>query len=90
MTQSEQKSKGPVTVPALKPILFSTLILFSGIIIGAGLTLIVTGGSNAQKSLPPAPEYMSGRMVKRIVRELHLSPQQQEQRRCHSSRSVLR
>ncbi len=79
MNQSELKPQQPVTVPALRPILFSSLILISGIVIGAGLTLIITGGPDTPKSLPPGPEYMSGRMVKRIVRELHLSGQQQEQ-----------
>ena len=60
-------------------LLGGALTLVSGIIIGAGLTLIVTGNSNAQKSLPPAPEYMSGRMVKRIAEELKLPPEQREQ-----------
>ncbi len=79
MNQSELKPQWPITAPALKPILFSALILISGIVIGAGLTLIITGNLDAQKSLPPGPEYMSGRMVKRIAGELKLSPQQQDQ-----------
>ena len=79
MNQSELKSEQSSTTPVFKPILFSALILISGIVIGAGLTLIVTGNSNTRKSLPPAPEYMSARMVKRIAGELNLSPEQQEQ-----------
>ena len=81
MNQSELKSEYLPTTSVLKPVIFSALILISGIIIGAGLTLIITGGPSTQKSLPPGPEYMSGRMVERIVRELHLSGQQQEQLR---------
>ena len=81
MNQSEPKSEHLPTIPALKPILFSALTLISGIIIGAGLTLIITGGSDTRKSLPPGPEYISGRMVERIARELKLSPQQQGQLR---------
>ena len=79
MNQFDLKSKQSHTMSALKPILFSALILISGIVIGAGLTLIITGGPNTQKSLPPGPEYMSARMVKRIAGELKLSPQQREQ-----------
>ena len=79
MSQSELKPEQLPTASALKPVLMSALILFSGIIIGAGLTLIVTGDSGTQKSLPPGPEYMSRRMVERIVRELKLSPEQHEQ-----------
>ena len=79
MNQSDSKSEQFPATPVLKPILFSTLILISGIVIGAGLTLIITGQSNVTKSLPPAPEYMSGRMVKRIAEELKLPPEQREQ-----------
>ena len=79
MNQSDPKSEHLPVTPARKAILFSALTLVSGIIIGAGLTLIVTDNSNAQKSLPPAPEYMSGRMVKRIAEELKLPPEQREQ-----------
>jgi hypothetical protein len=78
MNQSDIKSAYIPTKTTLKPILFSLLILVSGIIIGAGLTLIVTGNSATQKTMPPGPEYMSSRMVNRIVRELKLSPQQHE------------
>lgn len=81
MNQSESKPERLPATSALKPILFSTLILISGIAIGAGLTLIITGDSDTPKSLPPGPEYMSVRMVERIVRELKLSPQQHEQLR---------
>ena len=79
MNQSDSKSEQFSTTLALKPLFLSTLILISGIVIGAGLTLIITGHSNVQKSLPPAPEYMSGRMVKRIANELKLPPEQREQ-----------
>lgn len=79
MNQSDSKPGHLPATPVKKAILFSTLILVSGIIIGAGLMLIVTGNSNPQKSLPPAPEYMSNRMVKRIADELKLPPEQQEQ-----------
>ena len=79
MNQSDSKSEQFSTTLALKPLFLSTLILISGIVIGAGLTLIITGHSNVQKSLPPAPEYMSGRMVKRIAEELKLPPEQREQ-----------
>jgi hypothetical protein len=79
MNQSDSKSEQFPTTPAFKPVFFSTLILISGIVIGAGLTFIITGRSNIPKSLPPAPEYMSGRMVKRIAEELKLPPEQREQ-----------
>ncbi len=79
MSQSELKSKRSVATGALKPILFSLLILISGIVIGAGLTLIITGNPGGQNSLPPGPEYMSGRMLRHIAGELKLSQQQQEQ-----------
>ena len=79
MNQSDSKPEHLSRTPARKAILFSSLILVSGIIIGAGLTLILTGNSNIQKSLPPAPEYMSSRMVKRIAEELKLPQEQREQ-----------
>ena len=79
MSQSEPKPGQLPTTSALRPILLSTLILISGIVIGSGLTLIVTSNTDNPKSLPPAPEYMSARMVERIVRELKLSPEQHEQ-----------
>ena len=79
MNQSKLKSEKRSATDILKPALFSALILISGIIIGAGLTLIITGDPDTQKSMPPGPEYMSGRMVRRIAEELKLSPQQREQ-----------
>jgi hypothetical protein len=79
MNQSDLKSEPISMMSALKPILLSLLILISGIIIGVGLTLMVTGSSSAPKKLPPGPEYMSRRMVERIVHELHLSPEQHDQ-----------
>lgn len=79
MNESELKPEYHSTNVALKPILFSMLILISGIVIGAGLTLLITEIQNAQKKLPPGPEYMSNRMVQRLIRELELSPEQQQQ-----------
>lgn len=79
MNQCDLKSEKISMATALKPILLSLLILASGIIIGVGLTLIVTGSPSTPKILPPGPEYMSRRMVERIVRELHLSPEQHNQ-----------
>lgn len=79
MSQSEPKSEQLPRTSALKPILFIVLTLISGIIIGAGMMLIVKGSPTSEKTLPPAPEYMSGRMIQRIARELKLPPEQQEQ-----------
>jgi hypothetical protein len=79
MNQSKSKPEQLPMTSALKPILFSILILISGVVIGAGLTLILTGDSGTSQSLPPAPEYMSSRMVERIAKELRLSPEQHTQ-----------
>ncbi|MCI0500042.1 MAG: hypothetical protein L0Y36_10280 [Planctomycetales bacterium] len=62
----------------LKPLLFSILILVSGIVIGSGITLMVMP-QQTSPDLPPMPEFVSERMVGRMMQELHLSPQQQEQ-----------
>ena len=78
MNQFDLKSEKKPIAFALRPILFSLLILISGIIIGAGVTLITTVNSGTPQTLPPAPEHMSRRMVNRIARELHLSPEQRE------------
>lgn len=78
MNQSTLKSEQGSRI-VLKPIIFSLLTLFSGIVIGIGLTLISTNASNGPKTLPPGPEYMSKRMVQRIVHELKLSPEQHQQ-----------
>lgn len=64
--------------PVLKPAIFSVLILISGIIIGSGVTLM-TAERFQKKPVPPGPEYLSGRMVEHLIRELHLSPEQQQQ-----------
>jgi hypothetical protein len=64
--------------PVLKPAIFSALILISGIIIGSGVTLM-TADRFKQKPVPLGPEYMSGRMIDHLVRELHLLPKQQQQ-----------
>lgn len=73
MNQSELKPESLSVAPAKKAILFSVLTLISGVIIGVGLTLIVSGDSNKPKSLP------DGWMVERIARDLKLSPQQRGQ-----------
>ena len=73
-TQPQQIIKSSNT----KPVLFSLLILLSGIIIGAGATFIVLGQSE-KKEESHGPENFSHRMVKRLTRELHLTDQQQKQ-----------
>jgi hypothetical protein len=78
MSQPEINPEKLVQKTVLKPVLFSILILASGIIIGSGVTLMTADQFN-KKPVPPGPEYMSKRMVERIIRELGLSPQQQEQ-----------
>jgi hypothetical protein len=78
MSQPEIIPDKLVAKSVLKPMLFSMLILVSGIIIGSGVTLM-TAEQFRKKPVPPGPEYMSGRMIERITRELHLSPEQQEQ-----------
>lgn len=79
MNKSELKSEYHHPNVALKPILFSMLILISGIVIGSGLTLLITEIQDAQKKMPPGPEYISNRMIQRLIRELELSPEQQQQ-----------
>lgn len=79
MNQSEPKPEHLPSTSAVRPVLFSILTLISGIVIGAGLTLIITGDSGVSQSLPPAPEYMSRRMVERIAKELQLTPEQHGQ-----------
>lgn len=79
MNQSEKQPEHLATTSTVKPVLFSLLILVSGIIIGASLTLITSGAFNKNQKLPPAPEFVSHQMVQQIVRELNLSPEQQEQ-----------
>ena len=79
MNEPELKSDLVVGKNTLKPILFSLLILVSGIIIGVGVTLLTSKRFPTPKTLPPGPEYISNRMVQRIMRELHLNPEQQEQ-----------
>ena len=61
-----------------RPILFSLLILLSGIIIGSGATVIILRQSVADEK-SRLPEEFSRRMVKRLTRELHLTEQQQQQ-----------
>lgn len=78
MNQPDINPEKLIPKPVLKPVLFSILILVSGIIIGSGATLMVADQFKA-KPLPPGPEYMSRRMIEHMVRDLHLSPEQQEQ-----------
>jgi len=61
-----------------KPVLFSLLILLSGIIIGSGATVIVLRPS-LEKEHARLPEEFSRKMVKRLTHELRLTPQQQQQ-----------
>jgi len=70
MSQSDVKPEHLPKPPVLKPILFSLLILISGVIIGAGTTLIVV----SKQTFHPG-----GRTLERMTRELGLSPQQQAQ-----------
>jgi hypothetical protein len=62
----------------LKPVLLSLLILFSGILIGAGLTYI-----SMQRHIPsqpePGPEYFSERMMRHLAGELQLTDEQKAQ-----------
>lgn len=62
----------------LKPVLLSLLILFSGILIGAGLTFITM-----QRHIPskpePGPEYFSERMMHHLADELQLTEEQKAQ-----------
>jgi hypothetical protein len=60
-----------------RPVIFSLLILLSGIIIGAGATLIFVGPP-PDETIPPGPEYFSRRMVDHMTRELALTPEQQK------------
>lgn len=78
MNQSDIKPENLSGQTVLKPVLFSILILISGIIIGSGITLMVAIRFD-NSSPPPEPEHMSRRMVQRITQELHLSPEQQKQ-----------
>ena len=55
-----------------KPVLFSLLILLSGIIIGAGATLIVLRQSIKNENFR-MPEEFSRRMVEHLTQELHLT-----------------
>jgi hypothetical protein len=78
MSQPEINPDILVPKPVLKPVIFSVLILVSGIIIGSGVTLM-TADRFTKKPVPPGPEYLSKRMIERLIRELDLSPDQQEQ-----------
>jgi hypothetical protein len=63
--------------PKSRPVLLSLLTLFSGILIGAGATLLFVG--HAKNDTPPLPEEFSRRMVAQLTRELGLTLEQQEQ-----------
>lgn len=60
-----------------RPVIFSLLTLLSGIVIGAGATLIFVGPPEGE-TIPPGPEYFSRRMVEHMTRELALTPEQQK------------
>lgn len=60
-----------------KPVLFSLLTLLSGIVIGAGATLIFIGLPPKEQDMP-LPEEFSRRMVERLTHELALTPEQRE------------
>lgn len=76
MNQPNVKPEHLPKTPVLKPVLFSLLILISGVIIGAGTTLIIT---NHSKRMHGGPEWMSRRTIEYITRELELPPAQKEQ-----------
>lgn len=63
--------------PKRRPVLLSLLTLLSGILIGAGATLLFVG--HAKDDTPPLPEEFSRRMVAQLTRELALTVEQQEQ-----------
>ena len=76
-------TEDPLSQPIIKsskakPVLFSLLILLSGIIIGAGATIIVLRQS-IKNEKSRMPEEFSRRMVERLTRELHLTPDQRQQ-----------
>ena len=73
MSQQDINPEKLITKPVLKPVLFSILTLVSGIIIGSGVTLMFK-----KKPVPPYPENISVRMIEHLIRELQLSPEQQE------------
>ena len=73
-TQPQQIIKSSKT----KPVLFSLLILLSGIIIGVGATVIVLRQSIKNEN-SRMPEEFSRRMVERLTRELHLTGDQRQQ-----------
>lgn len=64
--------------PTSRAVIFSLLTLLSGIVIGAGITLIFVG-LPSEESAPPGPEYFSRRMVAHLTRELGLTESQQAQ-----------
>ena len=77
MSQLDIQPESILKKSSLKPVFLSLLILLSGVIIGAGATLLLTN-EDKTKPVPPGPEYMSKRTVDRIVRELNLSEEQRK------------
>ncbi|MBL7214704.1 MAG: hypothetical protein ISS71_03385 [Phycisphaerae bacterium] len=63
--------------PKPRPVIFSLLTLLSGIVIGAGATLIFVGPKQ-KDTPPPLPEEVSRRMIEHLTRELALTEEQQE------------
>ena len=77
MNQPELNSEIIFRKNVAKPVLFSILILVSGIFIGSGITLIIS--KQIKPKNPPGPEYISKRFLDHMIRELQLSDQQQAQ-----------
>lgn len=78
MSQPELNSEVIFRKSVAKPVLFSILILVSGIIIGSGMTLIISEKLE-NKLTPKTWEHMSNRMIQHMIRELRLSPEQRDQ-----------
>jgi len=60
-----------------RPVIFSLLTLLSGIVIGAGATLIIVGPPK-EEEVPLFPEEFSRRMAWGMTRELDLTEEQRE------------
>ncbi|MHC5082607.1 MAG: hypothetical protein ACYTET_01530 [Planctomycetota bacterium] len=78
MQQTNEQSDIPTPRGTLKPICFSLIILLSGVIIGSGLTMMT------MSRMRPKPdnrgwEWVSAHTIRRMERELGLSPEQKAQ-----------
>lgn len=78
MNGQDEKHPQTAAPSPYKPMLFGVLILISGILIGAGLMYI-----RMQRHIPrnpePGPEYFSERIMRHMVGELRLTPEQRGQ-----------